>query len=81
MGVCWTTLGVALYAVSAHQDFEGGVSWAIGLGGDTDTNGAVAGALLGCRYAIDGIPEGWLTPLQDRDRIERVAGQLPGRGV
>ncbi len=81
MGACWTTLGVALYALDALDDYERGVLWAIGLGGDTDTNAAVAGALLGCRHGPDAIPERWLSPLLERDRIERAANALAERAA
>jgi len=73
MGACWTTLGVALHALEVIDDYEQGVLWAIGLGGDTDTNAAVAGALLGCRHGAGAIPERWLEPLQERERIEQAA--------
>jgi ADP-ribosylglycohydrolase len=76
MGACWTTLGVALHALEAIDDYERGVLWAISLGGDTDTNAAVAGALLGCRHGPDAIPERWLAPLRERERIERAAAGL-----
>jgi ADP-ribosylglycohydrolase len=79
-GACWTTLGVGLYALVTADDYESGVLWAIGLGGDTDTNAAVAGALLGCRHGPDLIPERWLAPLRERDRIERAAGALAKGG-
>lgn len=79
LGACWTTLGVGLYALLTADDYESGVRWAIGLGGDTDTNAAVAGALLGCRYGPDSIPERWLTPLRERERIELAAGALAKR--
>jgi len=75
-GACWTTLGVALHALEAIDDYEQGVLWAIGLGGDTDTNAAVAGALLGCRHGADAIPERWLEPLRERERIEAAARSL-----
>jgi ADP-ribosylglycohydrolase len=52
------------------------VTWAISLGGDTDTNGAVAGALLGCRQGVDAIPERWVSVLRERERIERAAAGL-----
>ena len=73
--MCWTTLGVGLLALAA-DDYVGGVLWAIGLGGDTDTNAAVAGALLGCRDGPGSIPERWLAPLHQKERIERVAQGL-----
>ncbi len=79
MGACWTTLGVALHALEVIDDYEQGLLWAIGLGGDTDTNAAVAGALLGCRHGPDAIPERWLEPLEDRERIERAASGLAAR--
>jgi ADP-ribosyl-[dinitrogen reductase] hydrolase len=74
-GTCWTALGVGLSALAA-ADYERGVVWAISLGGDTDTNAAVAGALLGCRHGVQSIPERWLAPLRDRERIERAATTL-----
>jgi ADP-ribosylglycohydrolase len=79
LGACWTTLGVGLTALLMEDDYESGVRWAIGLGGDTDTNAAVAGALLGCRHGADSIPERWLIPLRERERIERAARALAKR--
>lgn len=76
LGACWTAFGVALFAVTQFDDYASGVGWAIGLGGDTDTNGAVAGALLGCRFGIDGIPPEWRDGLAEPDRIERAAEGL-----
>ncbi|GAA4786115.1 ADP-ribosylglycohydrolase family protein [Corynebacterium canis] len=44
----------------AHGDsFEDAVVHAISLGGDTDSNGAVCGSLLGAVYGVDAIPERW----------------------
>jgi ADP-ribosyl-[dinitrogen reductase] hydrolase len=78
-GTCWATLGVALFALTEFDDYERSVLWAIGLGGDTDTNAAVVGALLGCREGPDSIPERWLSPLHERERIERAAAALAER--
>ena len=80
-GACWTTLGIALYSLEAIDDYERGLLWAIALGGDTDTNAAVAGALLGCRHGPDAIPERWLSPLWERERIERAAESLAERAA
>jgi ADP-ribosylglycohydrolase len=74
-GACWTTLGIALHALSI-DDYAGAVTWAIGLGGDTDTNAAVTGALLGARHGEDAIPARWLAALRERERIERAAEGL-----
>lgn len=77
-GACWTTLAVALCALSAGG-YEEGVTWAISLGGDTDTNAAVAGALLGCGEGVHAIPARWLAPLRERERIERAAARAGSR--
>jgi len=78
-GACWTTLGIALHAFLHSGGYEAGVTWAISLGGDTDTNAAVAGALLGCRYGPEAIPAGWLEALRDRKRIEAAAEAVSRR--
>lgn len=67
-GACWTALGVALYAAENLRSYEQAMRWVIGLGGDTDTNAAVAGALIGARDGGSAIPERWLGTLRDRDR-------------
>jgi ADP-ribosylglycohydrolase len=79
-GTCWATLGVGLFALTNFDTYERGVLWAISLGGDTDTNAAVAGALLGCRDGADAIPERWLSPLRERERIEELAARLAAHG-
>ena len=46
-------------------------------GGDTDTNAAVAGAVLGARYgAWRRSLERWLECVPERDRIEGLADAL-----
>ncbi len=76
IGACWTALGVALQALTEIDDYERGVLWAISLGGDTDTNAAVAGALLGAKHGVEAIPDRWLLTLLERERIELAAGAL-----
>jgi ADP-ribosylglycohydrolase len=48
----------------------------VGLGGDTDTNAAVAGALLGAWAGAGGLPGSWLDRLRGRTSIEAEAGRL-----
>jgi ADP-ribosylglycohydrolase len=48
----------------------------VSLGGDTDTNAAVAGALLGARDGVDDLPPQWLHRLADGDEIRREADAL-----
>lgn len=72
-GVAWTALAVGLHALSEFRDFGAGVSFAISLRRDTDTNAAVAGALLGAQVGPTGLPERWAAWLPDRARIEKAA--------
>lgn len=61
----WTvyTTRLALRALVGAEDFRGGVEAVVRLGGDADTNAAVAGALLGARFGSYSIPEDWLNSL------------------
>lgn len=78
-GACWTTLAIALHALLVISDYERGVRWAIAQGGDTDTNAAVAGALLGYRHGAAAISIRWLNALRGRERVERAADGLAAR--
>lgn len=43
---------------------------------DSDTNGAIAGGLLGARDGVEKIPERWLGKLQFRKEFEEVARRI-----
>lgn len=49
----------ALYQLLHAPTLEAGVVDTVNRGGDTDTNAAIAGALLGAVYGIDAIPDQW----------------------
>lgn len=72
----------AVYAALAHPAFERAVSFAVGLGGDTDTVAAMAGAIAGARDGADSIPTRWLEALEDGERgrshVEQLATRLTG---
>jgi ADP-ribosyl-[dinitrogen reductase] hydrolase len=76
MGFTLFTAGVALQVVGEGLGFEDGLRSVVSLGGDTDTNGAVTGALLGARHGRRELPSGWLERLQERDAIEAEAEAL-----
>ncbi|MGO9753824.1 MAG: ADP-ribosylglycohydrolase family protein [Solirubrobacteraceae bacterium] len=71
-----TTLGVASAALRTADSFEEGLVWAVNLGGDADTNGAVAGALLGARFGASKIPSHWLEQLAVKDEADALAERL-----
>lgn len=75
-GFCLFTAGVALQALLREGDLETEVRRVVSLGGDTDTNGAVAGALLGARVGAGALPPDWLAKLAQRDEIRAEAEQL-----
>src|SRR5881628_3819549 len=66
---CLFTAGVALQSLLGTGDFETEVRRIVALGGDTDTNAAVAGAFLGALVGEGGLPQAWLDRLQDREAI------------
>lgn len=69
----WTvyTTNLAVLALLDAPDFRSGVETVVRLGGDADTNGAVAGALLGARFGNESIPESWLDWLEGRKELEQ----------
>ncbi len=75
-GFALFTAGIALQVAGEALGFEDGLRYVVGLGGDTDTNAAVAGALLGALHGASAIPVGWLDHLVQRDEIEREANEL-----
>ena len=60
-GTVWTAVGQALWAVRKTTSFHDAVVSAIDLGGDTDTVAAIAGAMAGALYGVQGIPVRWAT--------------------
>lgn len=76
MGFCLFTAGVGLQAAAGDASFEEELVRVVGYGGDTDTNAAVAGALVGAAVGREALPEAWLAKLADRDEIEREGEAL-----
>lgn len=67
----WTvyTTRLALLALLEAADLWSGLEDAVRLAGDADSNGAVAGALLGARFGVGGIPSNWLRVLRDKEKL------------
>jgi ADP-ribosylglycohydrolase len=66
----------AIFAACAHESFEDAVRFAIRCGGDTDTIGAMAGAIVGAREGASSIPARWLDALEDGARGRRHVVEL-----
>ncbi|MDE2779422.1 MAG: ADP-ribosylglycohydrolase family protein [Chloroflexota bacterium] len=65
-----------LWAARTPLTLEEALVKVMDAGGDTDTNGAVAGAVLGARYGARGIPERWLNCVPQQERLESLALKL-----
>jgi ADP-ribosyl-[dinitrogen reductase] hydrolase len=75
-GFCLFAAGLALRTTIEASSVEEGLLDVVALGGDTDTNAAVAGALLGARDGGAALPGSWLERLADRHAIEEEASAL-----
>jgi len=75
-GFCLYAAAAGLQALAREGDVASELTRIVGLGGDTDTNGAVAGALLGTCAGRNGFPEAWLGRLRARDEVEKRANAL-----
>lgn len=61
-------LDLAVWSATAATDFSSGIEAIVRLGGDTDTNGAICGAVLAARF---GFPSELISVL-DPDRVDEV---------
>ncbi len=48
----------------------------VNAGGDTDTNGALAGAVLGARYGESAMPLRWGRHIKWKDRLAHLGERL-----
>lgn len=57
MGYTYKTMGAGFYALRNSREFRKTIMELVMEGGDADTNGAVAGALMGCKFGFKKLPE------------------------
>jgi len=68
-GYVYCTVPLALYAWYRHfGDFRQTLQSVLDCGGDTDTAGAIAGAMAGAVTAEEGIPDAWINGVCDWPR-------------
>jgi ADP-ribosyl-[dinitrogen reductase] hydrolase len=75
-GYVLVTLELAFSAAAHAESFEAGLVEVVNKGGDADTNGAVAGALLGARFGRSAIPQRWLDATKAVGRLNDLAEKL-----
>lgn len=79
-GYVYHTVPVAIYGWLRHYgDFRNTVEAVLDCGGDTDTVGAIAGALAGATVGVKGIPGTWLEGIIDWPRSVRLLLQIAER--
>lgn len=71
------TLEAAFWCFMTTDNYEDAVLKAVNLGDDTDTTGAVTGALAGLAYGLDSIPQEWRNQLAASDEVRRIAVGMP----
>lgn len=73
----FNSVPAAIYSFVSHPNsFEEAVTYAISLGGDTDTIGAMTGAISGAYLGVKAIPPKWRGKLENREYIEELAEGL-----
>lgn len=62
--------------LSHHHNFTGAVTYAVSLGGDTDTIASMTGAISGAYLGAEAIPPTWQENLENRDYIIGLGEKL-----
>ncbi len=70
------TIETAMWFWYKSKNFKDSIIPAINMGGDSDTIGAVIGALTGAYYGEESIPEEWLQRLEDKNIISNLGKKL-----
>ena len=73
----FNSVPAAIYSYLNHPDsFAQAVVDAVSLGGDTDTIGAMTGAIAGAYLGIEAIPSNWRGKLENRLYLTELAEKL-----
>lgn len=75
-GYTLKAMQVGLWCLERGTDFEETLIAVVGAGGDTDTNAAVAGAVLGAMHGAGAIPARWTRGVARAERLITIADQL-----
>lgn len=70
------TLQTALYDALRTESAEEAIVTAVNRGGDTDTIGAIAGAVAGARFGASSLPNQWHDEIDEWDELEQLAAAL-----
>lgn len=70
------SLQTALHDGLVAESAEDAIVTAVNRGGDTDTIGAIAGAVAGARFGASQLPDRWLRAIDETDELGSLAEQL-----
>ena len=80
MGFPPACIPTCLYLLLTTDSFEEAVTEVVNLGGDTDTAGAILGAMAGAYYGVDAIPD-TLARRPSESRRHRGSGDRAGPAI
>ena len=75
-GYILDAFAIAVWGLLHFKSFKEGMIAVIGLGGDTDTNGAIYGQLAGAYYGFESIPKEWRDDVYLSEEIIDIADRL-----
>jgi ADP-ribosylglycohydrolase len=76
IGYTLRTLSAGLWTYFNAKTFEDGLLQVVNEGGDADTNGAVAGSILGAKFGYSMIPEKYIKGLYHYDELKEIAEKI-----
>ncbi len=76
MGYTLKTLAASIWCLFHCNSFEEGLLAVVNVGGDADTNAAVACSLLGAKYGYSAIPQKYIDGLIGKDALGEVVKNL-----
>lgn len=76
IGYTYKCFGSAFYCFRNGTDFRKSITELTMEAGDSDTNCAVAGALLGCKLGFKALPKDWLDGLKHKAWLDKKVAQL-----
>jgi ADP-ribosyl-[dinitrogen reductase] hydrolase len=70
------TLQTALHDALRADSLEAAIVTSVNRGGDTDTIGAVTGAVAGAQFGAGSLPDSWLAAIEETDELRELARRL-----
>ena len=81
MGFSPACIPTCVYLFMTTDTVEDALVEVVNMGGDSDSAGAILGAMVGAYYGVDALPERWLAGLQNRDGIDARGTALVARSL